>query len=1057
LLEYSEQVLVEQPAIALFNTLGWQTEDCYHETLGPHGSLGRDTRSEVVLLPRLRAALRRLNPGLPEQALELAVDELTRDRSAMSPANANRDVYRLLKDGVRISFRVTDERNDDSLESAVLVRVIDWHEPANNDFFLASQFWISGDLYTRRTDLLGFVNGLPLVFVELKASHRRLENAYNKNLADYRDTIPRLFWYNALIILSNGSASRVGTITAAWEHFAEWKKISNEGEQGIVSLDTILRGTCDPARLLDLVENFILYQEAGGGLVKVLAKNHQYLGVNAAVEALRSIESNQGRLGVFWHTQGSGKSVSMIFFAQKTLRRLPGAWTFLIVTDRQELDDQIYKNFASSGAVTEQRTQAESSQHLRELLHEDHRYIFTLIQKFRTEPGQPHPLLSTRSNIIVMTDEAHRSQYDIFALNMRTALPEAAFIGFTGTPLMAGEERTRAVFGEYVSIYNFRQSIEDGATVPLYYENRIPELALTNRDLNVEIEEVLDQAALDEAHEHRLAREFAREYQLITRDDRLDAIARDLVSHFTARGERGKAMVIAVDKATAVRMYNKVRAAWAANLTAIQVQAGSAIGDERDQLFEQARYLQETDMAVVVSQGQNEIEEMRRKGLDILPHRRRMVTEDLDTKFKDANDPFRIVFVCAMWMTGFDVPSCSVIYLDKPMRNHTLMQTIARANRVLPGKTSGLIVDYIGVFRNLQRALAIYGTGPSGAMAPGDFPVKPKDELVALALQAVAEGLAFCSAQGIDAGAVQAAQGFARVELLDRATDSLLTSDQVKAQFLRLADDAERLARAILPDPAANQLAAGLSLLRVLAGRIRSLSPEIDVSGALKEVEDILDRSVSAGFAIRESRTPYDAEPLIDLSRIDLNALRARFQQGHKHIEAERIRAAVSARLSRLVRLNRSRLDYLQRYEQMIADYNAGAATVDEFFQQLLAFNADLSDEERRGLGESLTEEELAVFDLLTKPQFELTKAELAQVKSVARDLLGTLKREKLVLDWRKRQQTRAAVRLAIEEELDKLPSAFNPELYRTKCDLAYQHVYDSYFGQGRGIYAEAS
>ena len=670
--EYSEEQLVERPAIALLNALGWQTEDCFHERFGPGGSLGRDSAAEVVLLPRLRAALERLNPGLPSQAIELAVEELSRDRSAMSPVQANREIYCLLKDGVRVLVR-SEAEDDTGGETPMLVRVIDWSDAANNDFFLASQFWVAGELYRRRTDLLGFVNGLPLIFVELKTSHRRLEDPYKKNLKDYKDTIPQLFWYNAFILLPNGSSSRIGSVSAAWEHFAEWKKISDEGEPGLVSLETLIRGVCEPVRLLDLVENFTLFQETRGGLVKVLAKNHQYLGVNNTVEALREIESNHGRLGVFWHTQGSGKSISMIFFAQKTLRRLAGNWTFLIVTDRQELDEQIYKTFAASGALSEQQIQAESGEHLRGLLREDHRYIFTLIQKFRGEPGRPHPLLSTRSDIIVITDEAHRSQYDLFALNMRTALPNAAFIGFTGTPLMAGEERTREVFGDYVSIYDFRQSIEDGATVPLYYENRIPMLQLTNHDLNAEIEQIFDEAALDAEQERRLEREFGREYQLITREERLDTIAKDLVAHFVSRGQRGKAMVICIDKATAVRMYDKVRVAWAGYLTDLQSRAGSAAGAERDELLETMQYMRGTDMAVVVSQGQNEIEEMRGKGLDILPHRRRMAAEDLDTRFKDEADPLRIVFVCAMWMTGFDVPSCSTIYLDKPMRNHTLM------------------------------------------------------------------------------------------------------------------------------------------------------------------------------------------------------------------------------------------------------------------------------------------------------------------------------------------------------------------------------------------------
>jgi type I restriction enzyme, R subunit len=471
--DYSENALVEQPAIALFGELGWPSANCFNEKVGTTNStLGRETTNDVILWPRLKAALEKLNPGIASEAVQLAMDELAKDRSAMSLAHANREIYKLLKDGVRVSFQ-----NDDGEETDETVRVIDWNDPDNNDYFLVSQFWVSGNIYKRRADLVGFVNGLPLLFIELKKSHGKLEHAYKHNLKDYKATIPQLFWFNSLIILSNGSQAKVGSVTAGWEHFSDWKRINSEGEQGIISLETVIRGTCEQSRFLDLTENFTVFDESKGGLVKVTAKNHQYLGVNNSVDALQKIKQNQGRLGVFWHTQGSGKSFSMVFFSQKVLRKIPGNWTFLVVTDRDDLDNQIYKNFRNTAAATEE-CQADSGAHLKQLLSEDHRFIFTLIQKFGTKRGEKYPKLSDRSDIIVMTDEAHRSQYDTLALNMRNALPKAAFIGFTGTPLMAGEEKTKEVFGDYVSIYNFRQSIEDGATVPLFYENRIPELQL---------------------------------------------------------------------------------------------------------------------------------------------------------------------------------------------------------------------------------------------------------------------------------------------------------------------------------------------------------------------------------------------------------------------------------------------------------------------------------------------------------------------------------------------------------------------------------------------------
>jgi type I restriction enzyme R subunit len=366
----SEQAL-ENATIALFANLGWETINCYQEC-GINSTLGRETRSEVVLVPRLRSTLEKLNPDLPQVAIALAIDELTRDRSTLSLANANREIYQLLKGGAKVSFKSDD---DEDLEATV--KIIDWNTPDNNDFLLASQFSVTGEIYTRRADLIGFVNGLPLVFIELKAHHQRLELAYKKNLTDYKSSIPQLFWYNAFIILSNGKKSCISSLTAQWEHFSQWKKINSEGEEGFISLDTMIRGTCDRDRLLDITENFIFFYEAKGRSIKVVAKNHQFLGVNSAVSAVTQIHQNQGKLGVFWHTQGSGKSYSMVFFSQKVLRKLQGNWTFLIITDREDLDDQIYKNFAYAGAVTEpeKEVRANNAEHLKQMLQEDHRYI----------------------------------------------------------------------------------------------------------------------------------------------------------------------------------------------------------------------------------------------------------------------------------------------------------------------------------------------------------------------------------------------------------------------------------------------------------------------------------------------------------------------------------------------------------------------------------------------------------------------------------------------------------------------------------------------------------
>jgi type I restriction enzyme, R subunit len=1052
--KYSEDNLVEQPTITLLEELGWCFCNCYDESFGSSGTLERETSSDVVLRAKLLAALQKLNISLPAEAHNLAIEELIRDRSLMTPVQANRGIHLLLKNGVKVTFE--NNRGDQVTET---VKVVDWNTPENNDFFLASQFWVTGDMYKRRADLVGFVNGLPLIFIELKASHKKVENAFNDNLKDYKTAIPQLFWYNAFIILSNGSQSRIGSLTAEWEHFADWKKINSEGEEGTISLETMIRGTCDKRRLLDLAENFILFAETKGGMQKLVAKNHQYLGVNNAIEGVRNIKGNQGRLGVFWHTQGSGKSYSMVFFSQKVLRKLQGNWTFVIVTDRQELDTQIYKNFAGCGVVTEEekRIHAQSGEHLKELLREDHRFVFTLIQKFRTDKGATYPKLSDRSDIIVITDEAHRSQYDVFALNMRNALPNAAFIGFTGTPLMAGEELTRKVFGDYVSIYNFKQSVDDNATVPLYYENRIPELQLTNENLNEDMEDLLEEAMLDEAQERKLEREFGREYHLVTCDERLEKVAEDVVQHFAGRGQRGKGMFIAIDKLTGVRMYEKVKAHWQREIDHLKDELAVTRYDlKRKRLLDKLDYMETTDMAVVVSQSQNELEAFKEKGIDFKPHRLRMVKEDLEKQFKDPEHPFRLVFVCAMWITGFDVPCCNTIYLDKPMRNHTLMQTIARANRVFKDKLNGLIVDYVGVFRNMQKALAIYGSAAGGGSKEGECPVKVKAFLVKKLQEKTAETEAFLTQRGVLLEPLLSAEPFDYISLRDEARERILVSDESKKQYLNLANWVRRIYKAILPDPAANEFGPKRAVIVNIAEAIKSLEPEVDISEVLDQVEGLLDDSIATeGYIIHEPKG-HGWGGKLDISQIDFDALRKKFVKGKKRTEIEKLKAALEQKLKVLIELNRSRMDYLERFQRMIEEYNSGAHNVEVFFDTLQNFAQELNEEERRHIKEELSEEELAIFDLLLKPSPELAEKERKEVKKVARELLEKLKKEKLVLDWRKKEMTRASVLQTVEIVLDHLPEAYGKDIYDKKCQLVYQHVYDSYWGSGQSTYAVA-
>jgi type I restriction enzyme R subunit len=972
----------------------------------------------------------------------------------MSLVSANREIWELLREGVKVS--VPDrERGGQKTER---VRMIDWENSKENDFLLVSQMTITGPLYTCRPDLIGFVNGLPFVVIELKKPGVPAKQAFDDNLTSYKylqNGIPALFWYNAFLIASNGTDSRIGSLTADWERFFEWKRIERKDEPRRVSLEVMIRGTCEPSRLIDLIENFILFSEHKAGLVKVIGQNHQYLGVNNTIAAtMKARSEGHGRGGVFWQTQGAGKSFSMVFYSRKILRKIPGNWTFVVVTDRAELDDQIAKIFKACGAVSEAESKlchAQSGAHLRQLLAENHRYVFTLIHKFQTAE-----VLCDRPDVIVLTDEAHRTQYDTLALNMRTALPNALFLAFTGTPLIAGEQRTREVFGDYVSIYDFQQSVEDGATVPLFYENRTPELHLDNPDLNEEIYRLIEDAELSEEAEKKLERELGRQYYLITREDRLETIAKDIVRHFLGRGFQGKAMVVSIDKATALRMYDKVKKYWQAEQERAESELSgvSLTMEKRRELKERLDLLTTTDMAVVVSPGQNEIEQMKAIGLDIVRHRKRMNDEQLDEKFKDSADPLRLVFVCAMWLTGFDAPSCSTIYLDKPMRNHSLMQTIARANRVYSGKQSGMIVDYANVFVSLEKALAIYGTGRGG-----ERPVRNKKMLLEELRRALKDATDFCTDKGVNLDAVEAApdENFKRIQAVNDAADRLMAPEAVRREFLSKEALVTSLYGAVKPDPVANEFASRCACLHAIAERIRNESDPPDISHVMRGIQELLDESIeSEPFKISEPPSPHYGR--IDLSKIDFETLKKRFEKKRPtNTDVERLKTAVRAQLERMIRLNRTRTDYLEKFQTLIDSYNSGSRNIEEIFRELLALSRMLTEEQTRHVRENLTEEELTIFDILTRPGPELTTEEREEVKKVAHQLLERLK-ALLVLGWRQRVGTRARVQIEIEDVLDDgLPRAYSKELYQTKCSALFEHVYESYYGEGKSVYQETA
>ena len=1042
--EFSEDNLIEQTAVKIFGEL-WGEDNFANAYSGEmDAEFGRKNPDEVVLMNYLKVALEKLNPDVSIEALDLAINEIIKDRSAMSMVNANYEIWRLFRDGVKV-----ETENKKGERRTERIKVIDFENPKENHFMLVSQMWITGELHKRRPDLIGFVNGLPLVLIELKASHKNLRNAYYENIRDYKDTIPQLFWYNAFIIISNGIETKVGTLTSAYEHFNKWKKIKSENEEGRVSLETAIKGACEPSRLLDIVENFTLFDDSFRERKKAIARYFQFLGVNQAFEQIKNRDKNNGRLGVFWHTQGSGKSYSMIFLSQKVFRKMTGNFTFVVVTDRNELDKQIYKTFSACGAVYEEEVHAESILNLRELLSEDHRHIFTLIHKFGTKPEEKPPVLSDRSDIIVMVDEAHRTQYDRLAQNMRIAMPKASFIGFTGTPLMAkGEEKTRETFGDYVSTYNFAQSVEDGSTVPLYYENRVPKLENENPEIQKDLEKVMDFYELTTDEEEKIEQEFSTFYHLITREDRLNKVAEDIVLHFTARGYNGKAMVISIDKKTAVRMYTKVKAEMQRHLAKMNIAVSKAKDEyEREALREQAQKYEKIDMAVVVSQSQNEIANMEEFEIDMRPLRARILNEDLETKFKDPDSNLRIVFVCAMWMTGFDVPNLSTLYLDKPLKNHTLMQTIARANRVYPGKTNGLIVDYIGAFRNLQKALAIYASTKSDA----DEIIQDKNELVEILFSTVSKTRQFLKALELDINELLKAKDVEKIRLVNVFTNCILQDEKTKKQYLELVGNAYKYYKAVLPEPKAEDYYQEVMAYKVIASRIREVIDEdTDISQVKKDLESLLDRSIRAGEYVIKN-TPK----LKDLSKIDFEDLRKFFDDSDtKNIEAEHLSVELEKKIKEMVRKNKLRKYFLDRLNKLLREYNSGSHDLDVFFNQLIELAKELSKEDARAVSENLTEEELAVFDILRKEN--LNPAETDQVKKATKELLAKLKKEKLVLDWKKKQETQADVKITIQKILyDELPEpTYSEEDCEDRTQKVYFHVYDNYVDEKVNIYA---
>lgn len=1040
--DYSENILVQESAGNLLkDELDWDVQYAYNtEKLGKNGTFGRESYKEILLVRYFREALKKFNPWITDDQLSEAQKTLESRLSTSSLMQINEEKYFLIRDGIPVTVKKSNGQTEK--RNAV---VIDFKNPLENYFLAVKELKIHGELYRRRTDVVGFVNGIPLLFVELKRNDVDVQDAYTNNYTDYQDTIPHLFYYNAFLMLSNGVEAKVGTLGSKYEFFHEWKRLSEE-EEGSVALETMLRGICKKENFLDLFENYILYDHSGGRTAKILARNHQYLGVNEAVKAYADRKLNNGKLGVFWHTQGSGKSYSMVFLSQKIRRKFAGSPTIVVLTDREELNSQISDTFENCGLLGKTKASkfiATSGDDLVQKLKGNPSFIFTLIQKFNQPNAEP---IKPDHDIIIMSDEAHRSQNGIFADNMVRLLPTASRIGFTGTPLLSSDNITARTFGGYISVYDFKRAVDDGATVPLYYENRGEKLRdIDNPEINDRILEAIEKADLDPSQQEKLEAEFAKEIHLLTAKKRLKAIAKDFVKHYSDLWTSGKAMFVCLNKVTCVRMYNYVQKYWEDEITALENQIKTATQQETQELERKLKWMRETEMCVVISSDQNEIQTFNKWDLDILPHRTKMEKRELDKEFKDSHNPFRVVFVCAMWLTGFDVKSLSCLYLDKPLKAHTLMQTIARANRVAEGKSNGLIIDYIGIVKALREALAAYTANSKGNGSTD--PTVDKEKLIARILEVIAQADSFLTEHDFSLKSlVEAKKGtFEQLALLQDAENAMCVSLDVKKTFQTYASELARLVKFTDRNDITAETRAYKDAIAAIYNALMKKRKHSDNTDLMVEINNIVNEYVS----VEEHMPGVVPSMRFDISKINFDLLIKEFSKKKKqNLVMKDLQELIQVRLDGMISQNPKRIDYMLRYQEIISAYNSeqDRASIEKTFMDLMDLASNLDDEQQRYIREGFTcDEELSIYDLLFSDN--LSKEDIKKIKLVSVDLLAKIKGKIAELDhWTDKQETKAAVDNLIRDTLwAELPECYDEDSILDFRRRIYEYIYLRY------------
>ena len=1009
---FTESV-VEQAALDWFRALGYNVVGGPDMPPGPHAL--RESYADTIFPSVVRGALARLNPNLPAEALDDAFRKLARPEGP-SPEARNRAFHRLAVDGVTVEYREAGG----TIRGAP-VRMFDFEQPSNNDWLAVNQFTVVEGNHERRPDIVLFVNGLPLAVIELKNpadEDATLRNAWQQ-LRTYQAELPSLFTFNAVLAVSDGVEARLGTLTAGWEWFKPWRTISGEelAPVFLTQLQVAIEGAFEKRRFLALLRDFIVFEDDGGGrLAKKMAGYHQFHAVETAVgETLRAAElrvreeagryesgrkpgGNPGdrRIGVVWHTQGSGKSLTMAFYAGRIIREPAMANpTVVVLTDRNDLDDQLFGTFARCRDLLRQPpVQADSRADLRsKLVVEAGGVVFTTIQKFfPEEKGDRHPLLSERRNIVVIADEAHRSQYDFvdgFARHMRDALPNASFIGFTGTPIELQDANTRAVFGDYISIYDIQRAVEDRATVPIYYESRLAKLALDERErprIDPGFEEATEGEEVD--RKEKLKTRWAQLEAVVGAEQRLELVAEDIVAHFEQRIEAmdGKAMIVCMSRRICIDLYRE--------LTRLRP-------DWHDEDDDKGR------IKVVMTGAASDPPAWQ-------PHiRNKPRREALASRFRDPGDPLQVVLVRDMWLTGFDAPSLHTMYVDKPMRGHGLMQAIARVNRVFRDKPGGLVVDYLGLAQELKRALATYTeSGGTGRTA------LDQGEAVAVML----EKYEICCAlfHGFDRSAWVTGTPQERLSLLPAAQEHILAQENGKDRCIQAVRDLSRAFALAVPHEDAIRIRDDVAFFQavqsVLVKRATAVArPDEELDQAVRQ---IISRAVAPEGVI-------DIFAAAGLEKPDISILSDQFLaevrgMPQRNLAVELLQKLLKGEIATRRRKNVVQArSFAEMLEQTLRRYQNRAIEASQVIEELIRLAREMREANARGEKLGLTEDELAFYDALEANDSAVQVLGDETLRDIARELVETV-RGNVTIDWTLRENVRANLRRLVRRILRK-------------------------------------